>query len=255
MATGTLELTGVGHTYGSRGGRSTDRVVALAAVNLAFPAGKITGVLGPNGSGKSTLLRVVAGLVEPGAGIRRWQPSESVSQASFGFMPESRGLRETLTLRESLTWQMRLQGRRAAAAAERVNHWVGRLELEAIADRRASALSKGHQRLAALVQALVGDPTWLVLDEPLDGLDPLRVDQVQAILAELRAGGTTVVLTSHLWMGVESICDQVVLMDAGRVLVAGSPAEVLAATKATSLHEAFSNQRQLLMRSEPEEAS
>lgn len=218
MATVSATLTGLGHEFAA--GRGV-RVRALDGVSLRLEGGGITGLLGPNGSGKSTLLKIVAGLLAATAGRCAWREGAAetpVEAPLIGYLPESLGVRGALTAREALHWQLRLEGMAARPAAVAVSKWIERLELGPVADRRAAGLSKGWQRMVALAQALVLEPSWLLLDEPLEGLDPLRVEQVIRLLGELRDSGTTVVLTSHLWAGVEERCDRLVLLDAGRVV-------------------------------------
>ena len=206
---------------------------ALAALDIcSFTArpGRLTGFLGPNGAGKTTAMRTVFGLVELDSGAVRWQgaPIGPQQRARFGYMPEERGLYARMRVRDQLVYLGRLCGRTSAAVNRTVDTWLERLGLSSRAGERLDALSHGNQQRVQLIAALVNEPELLVLDEPFSGLDPLAMISMSEMLAEVAAAGTTVLFSSHQLDLVEDTCEDVVIINAGRVVQAGDLAELRA---------------------------
>ncbi len=201
--------------------------LALAGVDLSVEPGELLGLLGPNGAGKSTLTKIVTGLVRPSGGRAEIEGAEAGSRparASIGYLaelfrfPEWLSADELLSLHQSLT-------RSAGGTRERAEL----LELVELADARetrVAAMSKGMQQRLGIAQALVGSPRLLMLDEPTSALDPVGRRIVRDLLGELRARGVAVVLNSHLLSEVELVCDRVAIMNAGRIVAGGTPAEL-----------------------------
>ena len=218
-----LELDGATKRFGGR--------VALDACSFVARPGRLTGFLGPNGAGKTTAMRTVFGLVELDAGVARWRgrPIGPEERARFGYMPEERGLYPRMQVRDQLVYLGRLCGRPRRAVEPTVDGWLDRLGLAARAKDRLDALSHGNQQRVQLIAALVNEPDLLVLDEPFAGLDPLAMASMSALLAEVAAAGATVLFSSHQLDLVEDICEDVVIIDAGRIVRAGDLAELRAA--------------------------
>ena len=201
--------------------------LALAGVDLSVEPGELLGLLGPNGAGKSTLTKIVTGLVRPSGGRAEIEGAAAGSRparASIGYLaelfrfPEWLSADELLSLHQSLT-------RSAGGPSERAEL----LELVELADARetrVAAMSKGMQQRLGIAQALVGSPRLLMLDEPTSALDPVGRRIVRDLLGELRARGVAVVLNSHLLSEVELVCDRVAIMNAGRIVARGTPAEL-----------------------------
>ena len=213
--------------------RATKRfgsVTALDRCTFAARPGRLTGFLGPNGAGKTTAMRAVFGLVELDAGTVRWQgrPVGAGDRARFGYMPEERGLYPQMRVRDQLVYLGQLCGRGAKDAGRSVDGWLERLGLAGRAGDRLDALSHGNQQRVQLIAALVGDPVLLVLDEPFAGLDPIAMDAMGALLSEVAAGGVTVLFSSHQLDLVQDLCQDVVIIDHGRIVLAGDLAELRA---------------------------
>jgi ABC-2 type transport system ATP-binding protein len=202
-------------------------VHALAGVDLTVAEGELVGLLGPNGAGKSTLVKIVCGLVRAStgtatvcgapAGTRRARASIGYLAELFRF-PGWYGADEVLSLHQRLTGS-------PGGAGERTDL----LELVGLADargRRVDAMSKGMQQRLGIAQALVGRPSLLLLDEPTSALDPAGRRTVRSLLEELRRRGVAVLLNSHLLSEVELVCDRVAILSEGRVVAAGTPAEL-----------------------------
>jgi ABC-2 type transport system ATP-binding protein len=220
-----LELAGLTKRYGA--------IVALDGLSFEVRPGRVLGFLGPNGAGKTTAMRCVLGLVQPDGGEVRWRerPVGPAQRRRFGYMPEERGLYPEMPVREQLEYLARLSGLDAEAAAGSVSGWLDRLGLAERADERVEALSHGNQQRVQLAAALVHDPELLILDEPFAGLDPLGVDALAAVIGDLAADGTAVVFSSHQLDLVQDVCRDVVVIDHGRVVLAGPLDELRAASR------------------------
>ena len=197
-------------------------VVALDGAGFDVEPGRIVGFLGPNGAGKTTAMRCVFGLVNPDAGSVTWngKPVDHQDRISFGYMPEERGLYPKMKIGEQLAYFGRLSGLSRNEATAEAATWLERLGL---ADRTASKLeelSHGNQQRVQLAASLVHKPRLAVLDEPFAGLDPIGVESMADILRTLADSGMGVVFSSHQLDLVEDVCEDVVIIDHGRVMVA-----------------------------------
>jgi ABC-2 type transport system ATP-binding protein len=206
------------------------RLAALDACSFVARPGRLTGFLGPNGAGKTTAMRAVFGLVEPDGGAVRWQGAAigPEQRAQFGYMPEERGLYPRMRVRDQLVYLGRLCGHAQGAVRDTVDAWLERFGISGRAGDRLDALSHGNQQRVQLIAALVNEPELLVLDEPFSGLDPLAMASMSEMLANVAAAGTTVLFSSHQLDLVEDICEDVVIINAGRVVLAGDLADLRA---------------------------
>jgi ABC-2 type transport system ATP-binding protein len=212
-------------------------VVALDGASFSVAPGRIVGFLGPNGAGKTTTMRAIFGLVHPDRGEVRWRgrPVGAEERARFGYMPEERGLYPKMKVGDQLAYLAELSGMSGAAAAEAAHGWLDRLGLTDRAGARLEELSHGNQQRVQLAAALVHDPELLVLDEPFSGLDPLGVGSLAEMLAQIAATGVAVVFSSHQLDLVEDVCQDVVIIDHGKVVLAGVVDDLKAASSHRSL--------------------
>lgn len=198
-------------------------VTALDGANFEARPGRILGFLGPNGAGKTTAMRSVFGLVRPDSGEINWegrQISEEL-RLRFGYMPEERGLYPKMRVREQLVHFGRLSGL-GGRAGEAADRWLRRLGLEDRGGAKLEELSHGNQQRLQLAVALVHDPVVAVLDEPFSGLDPLGIESLSLILREMANRGVAIVFSSHQLDLVEDVCEDVAIIDHGRVVLTGS---------------------------------
>jgi ABC-2 type transport system ATP-binding protein len=192
----------------------------LERVDLELAAGDRLALLGVNGAGKSTLLQLLAGCLAPRAGEVRVL-GQALHQAGplvrrhIGYLPQRVPLYPELNVTENLHWAGVLRGMRGPALRTAIDRVLARLDLGAVARRLAGRLSGGMAQRLGLAQAVLHEPGILILDEPTAGLDPLQTEQIRALLAELSAE-RSLVLATHLLDDVLTLCDRVILLDAGR---------------------------------------
>ena len=212
-------------------------VVALDGVSFDVPPGRIIGFLGPNGAGKTTTMRAIFGLVRPDRGEVLWngKPVGLQERARFGYMPEERGLYPKMRIGEELAYLAELSGLRGTQAKEAAAEWLARLGLADRADARLEELSHGNQQRVQLAAAMVHDPELVVLDEPFSGLDPIGVESLSEMLVQAAATGVGVVFSSHQLDLVENVCQDVVIIDHGRVVLTGVVEALKAASARRSL--------------------
>ena len=198
-------------------------VAALAGCSLSVEPGQMLGFLGPNGAGKTTAIRTVFGLVRPDSGVVSWEgrPIGQSDRCCFGYMPEERGLYRKMQVRDQLVYFARLHGLDHTAAVESTDRWLERFGLADRAKSKLEELSHGNQQRVQLIAALVHDPVLLVLDEPFAGLDPLGAANMAAVLEERAAVGVAVLFSSHQLDVVEDLCEEVVIINKGAVVLSG----------------------------------
>jgi ABC-2 type transport system ATP-binding protein len=198
-------------------------VAALAGCSLSVGPGQMLGFLGPNGAGKTTAIRTVFGLVRPDSGEVTWQgrPVKQAERRAFGYMPEERGLYRKMQVRDQLLYFAQLHGLDRAAAVQSTDRWLERFGLADRARSKLEELSHGNQQRIQLIAALVHDPVLLVLDEPFAGLDPLGAANMAEVLEERAADGVAVLFSSHQLDVVEDLCEEVVIINKGTVVLAG----------------------------------
>src|SRR5215212_8547370 len=219
-----LEIVDLTKHYGS--------VVALDGASFVARSGRIAGFLGPNGAGKTTTMRCVFGLATPDRGTTLWHGAaiDRLTRLRFGYMPEQRGLYPRMRVADQLNYFAQHHGLSSRDAAAATRRWLERLGLADRARSKLEELSHGNQQRVQLGAALVHDPELLVLDEPFSGLDPLGIDTMSAILRERAAAGVGVVFSSHQLDLVEDLCEDVVIINRGRIAAAGAIDDLRAAS-------------------------
>jgi ABC-2 type transport system ATP-binding protein len=204
---------------------------ALAGVRLQVSAGEVLALLGPNGAGKTTMVRVLATLTHPDAGSARVAGYDVVSERHevrrrISLTGQSSAVDELQTGVENLTMLGRLRGLRSRAARARAVELLEGFGLAGAGDRRVAGYSGGMRRRLDLAAGLIGRPEVLFLDEPTSGLDPVSRWAMWAIVAELTATGTTVLMTTQQLEEADRLADRIVMIDHGLVVAEGTPAEL-----------------------------
>jgi sodium transport system ATP-binding protein len=219
-------------------------VQAVAGVGFEAGDGRITGLLGPNGAGKSTTLRILYTVLRPDGGTALIdgidvQADPLAVRRRIGVLPHGAGIYPQLTARENIEYFGRLHGLAGAALRARIEELIAELDLGAIAGRRAKGFSQGERIKVALGRALVHAPKNLLLDEPTNGLDVMATRALRALILKLRAAGHCILFSSHVMQEVAALCDDIVIVDKGRVVAAGTPEALRARFGSATLEDAF----------------
>ncbi len=223
MSSGALTCHGLTKRYGT--------TLAVAALDLDVPRGSLFGLVGPNGAGKTTTLSMATGLLRPDAGgvsvdgVDVWSDLQRAHRV-LGVLPDGLAMMDRLTGPELVEYTGRLHGLPRAEAARRAAELLDVLDLAEAARTLVVDYSAGMRKKVGLACALVHAPRVLVLDEPFEAVDPVSGTTIRALLTRFTADGGTVVVSSHVMALVEQICDHVGVIVAGRVVAAGTVAEV-----------------------------
>jgi ABC-2 type transport system ATP-binding protein len=203
-------------------------IVAVDRLSLEVPAGSIYGFIGPNGSGKTTTLRMILNILLPDEGEIEVLGSRETRAArdDVGYLPEERGLYKKMTVRRLLRYYGRLKGRAAADVDRAAARWLRALGLEAWADKKIEALSKGMAQKIQFIASVVSDPSLVILDEPFSGLDPVNAEALKDAVLELRRAGKTIVFSTHDMATAERMCDRIFMIFKGRKVLDGSLDEI-----------------------------
>ncbi len=219
-------------------------VTAVDGVSFNAPDGRITGLLGENGAGKSTTLRTIATILKADAGRVRIDGIDvkrdpAGARRRLGVLPHASGLYARLTGRENIRYFGRLNGLDAGALEHRIDALAATLDIGTFIDRRTDGFSHGQKMKIALARALVHDPRNVVLDEPTNGLDVLATRALRDVIRRLRAEGRCVLFSSHVMQEVAALCDEIVVIHAGRLVARGSPDALREQTQKPDLEDAF----------------
>ena len=213
--THALRISGLRKSFGEQ--------QVLDGVGFDVPKGAILGLLGPNGAGKSTLIRSIMGIVEPDGGTIELDgtPWSREAVRRIGYLPEERGLYRDMKVGEQAVYFARLKGMDRAEAITALKVWFERLEVDGWWDKKVSDISKGMAQKIQFICTVVHQPSLLILDEPLSGFDPINARRIVDVVRSLAESGTTILLSTHDMPSVERLCDRVVLLDRGNIVLAG----------------------------------
>jgi ABC-2 type transport system ATP-binding protein len=208
------------------------RVVALDGLSFEVPSGQIFGFLGANGAGKTTTMRIALGVLAADRGQIVWDgvDTRTLPRATWGYLPEERGLYPRMVVLDQLVYFASLHGIARDVARRRAVDWLRRLRVPELGERKAEELSKGNQQKIQLVAAILHDPPVLLMDEPFTGLDPVNVAMLREAFLELRDAGRTLVFSTHQMETVEAMCESIAIVDHGRVVVGGPLRQIKRAT-------------------------
>lgn len=203
--------------------------MALDDVSLKVEPGKIFGLLGPNGAGKTTLLRLISGIIAPDSGNilfnnQLFHPEEY--QSVIGYLPEERGLYKGMSVQEHLVYLGGLKGLNKKVAAEMAQVWLEKLSLREWQNNKIEELSKGMQQKVQFIASVIHNPQVVILDEPFTGFDPVNADLLKEEMKNLSRSGKTVIFSTHRMESVEELCDQIALINKGKIVIHGDVAEI-----------------------------
>ncbi|HXZ05326.1 MAG TPA: ABC transporter ATP-binding protein, partial [Ktedonobacteraceae bacterium] len=226
-----VEIQGLRKIYG--------HIIAVDDISLVTYRGEAFGFLGPNGAGKSTVVKILTGLVAPTKGTVRvlGQPINQVeSRKQVGYLPEFPSFHRWFKAREFLEFHGRLFGLHGAYLEKRIMEVLQMVGLSGRENQKLGTFSKGMLQRIGLAQAIIHKPELVILDELVSGLDPVGQRDMRDLLRELKVEGTSIFLNSHLLADVEAICDRVAIINQGRILKVGAPAELFDKKKVLEVH-------------------
>lgn len=205
-----------------------DTKVALDQVSLSARQGRILGLLGPNGAGKSSLIRIINRITAPDRGEVFFDGHLLQQQdlSRIGYLPEERGLYPKMKVGEQIVYLARLKGMGRSQAERGARELLTRLEGADWWDKRVNELSKGMQQKVQVVCTLLHDPELLIMDEPFSGFDPINAELLKQELLRLKAESKTIILSTHNMQSVEELCDDIVLINQGQIILRGQTEEV-----------------------------
>ena len=201
---------------------------AVEDVSLSAAPGEVIGLVGPNGAGKTTTIRMLLDIIQPDAGeVSVFGAAlTAAAQERIGYLPEERGLYRSLRVIPNLLYLAELKGVPRERAMQRADELLDRLGLEPHRGKKVSELSRGLGQLVQFAATLIHEPAFVVLDEPFSGLDPVNVRLMKDVVADLRAQGAAIMFSTHQMTDVEELCDRVVMIDDGRVVLDGLLSEI-----------------------------
>ena len=217
---------------------------AVDQVSFAVQRGDIYGFLGPNGAGKTTTIRMIMGIIQPDSGSIEISDNnmDNLGRQIIGYLPEDRGLYQKQKLGEIIVYFGLLRGLEKTAAKAKAAEWLERFGLGDQQKRKVEELSKGNQQKVQFILSLVHDPTLLILDEPFTGLDPLNQLLLKEIIQEKRKAGTTILFSTHQMEQVERLCNNICLINQGRIIVEGALESIRAAHQSNAVEVAFTGE-------------
>lgn len=210
---------------------------ALDNVSFNVRRGSICGLLGPNGAGKTTLLRIVNSILKPDSGSVRINGEHASLKSTrfFGYMPEERGLYDKMRIEDQILFFGKLKGGDEKKMRRVMDDYLALFQLQDDKRRRIKELSKGNQQKVQIIATIVHEPQLVILDEPFSGFDPINGAILRQLISRLHDEGTTVILSSHNMEAVEEICDDIALVNKGRLLVNDSIVNIKESNKDHSL--------------------
>ena len=224
-----LDIQGLTKSYRT-GFLSRKTRAALTDLTLSVERGEVFGYLGPNGAGKTTTLKILTGLIFADSGTIRVLGRAHADRAwtnEVGYLPEQPYLYDYLTPLEYLGYVGRLFGMEPARCKARAKELLERVGLEPWSRTPLRKFSKGMLQRAGIAQALINDPTLVIFDEPMSGLDPIGRHLVRALILDLKKAGKTVFFSTHILSDAESLCDRVALLAGGKLIKIGAIADIL----------------------------
>lgn len=200
-----------------------ERQTILDDISFQLADGEILGLLGPNGAGKTTLMRIVNRIATADKGHVTYNGEilKEKHLLEIGYLPEERGLYQSMTVEKHIIYLARLRGLSKVDAHYQLNHWLEKFEIQDWRKKRIEELSKGMAQKIQFICTVLHNPKVLILDEPFSGFDPINVELIRNELLELKGRGHSIILSTHNMNSVEEICDRAVLINKGQKLLEG----------------------------------
>ena len=201
---------------------------AIKDLSMEVREGAMFGFLGANGAGKTTTMRMILDIIRPDSGQITWDGNDvrEVSRQNWGYLPEERGLYPKMIVEEQLLFLARLNGLSKQTARKELDEWFERFQINANRKKKVEELSKGNQQKIQFLAAIIHNPTILIMDEPFSGLDPVNASVLKEAFLEMHRRGKTIIFSTHQLEQVEEMCEDIVIINKGQVVVQGSVREV-----------------------------
>jgi ABC-2 type transport system ATP-binding protein len=201
---------------------------ALSDVSITVPERSVFGLLGPNGAGKTSLIRIINQITAPDSGevLFNGQPLAPHHVEQIGYLPEERGLYKSMKVGEQCMYLAQLKGLTKAEAKARLMDWFKRFDIHTWWDKKIEDLSKGMAQKVQFITTVLHEPKLLILDEPFSGFDPINAELIRQEMLRLKEQGSTIILSTHDMGSVESLCDNIALINRSRVILDGAVKEV-----------------------------
>jgi len=199
----------------------------LFGVDFRAESGQILGLIGKNGAGKTTIFHSILRFLEYSGNITfDKQPISQETYREIGYLPEERSLMPKLTVYEQVRYLANLKGVPNAVVKEKLPQWMECLQVKGKVTDKIKSLSKGNQQKVQLIITLLHEPNLIILDEPFSGLDPVNTEILKQVIIEEKERGATIIFSDHVMTNVEELCDDVVMIRDGKVILDGSVQEV-----------------------------
>lgn len=197
-------------------------------VSFSHEKGKILGLLGPNGAGKTTIIRQITNIYVPDEGeiLLFGEPVSGESQNRIAYLPEERGLYKKVKVLDMLVYFGRLKGLSSVDAKKGAMKWLEKLGAADWIDKKVQDLSKGMSQKVQFIGTILHEPEFMILDEPFSGFDPVNAELLKNIILEFKEQGKTIILSTHVMHQVEQLCDDIVLINKGQIVLEGEIREI-----------------------------
>ncbi|MBP8678237.1 MAG: ATP-binding cassette domain-containing protein, partial [Bacteroidales bacterium] len=201
-----------------------NQFTALDSVSIDVPEASIFGLLGPNGAGKTTLIRIINQITVPDSGevLFRGKAIQPSDIAYIGYLPEERGLYKKMKVGDQAMYLARLKGMSHADASRELKQWFVKFGIQAWWNKKVEELSKGMAQKVQFIITVLHKPSLLILDEPFSGFDPVNVQIIRNEILNMKANGTTIILSTHNMESVEELCDNIALINKSKLILTGA---------------------------------
>jgi ABC-2 type transport system ATP-binding protein len=201
---------------------------AVDDVSFEVPKGTIFGLLGPNGAGKTSLIRIITTITGADSGqvFLDGEALNTLHPNQIGYMPEERGLYKKMEVGEQLMYLAQLKGLSSAEARKKIKFWMEKFDILSWWNKKIQDLSKGMQQKVQFIATIVHDPKLIILDEPFSGLDPINTNLIKDEIHQLKENGASILFSTHRMEQVEELCDRIVLINKGKIILDGPVDEI-----------------------------
>lgn len=200
-----------------------NQFTALDSVSIDVPEASVFGLLGPNGAGKTTLIRIINQITMPDSGevYFNGSPIKPSDIHHIGYLPEERGLYKKMKVGEQAMYLARLKGMSHSEASAELKKWFVKFGIQAWWNKKVEELSKGMAQKVQFITTILHKPSLLILDEPFSGFDPVNVQLIRNEILDMKANGTTIILSTHNMESVEELCDNIALVNKSKLILSG----------------------------------